>query len=39
MDKKKEVICLKGKNCTAPFCQCYLEVEKKEDEKKHIDKI
>jgi len=39
MDKKKELICEKGKNCTAPFCICYLELEKKEDEKTDTNKV
>ena len=39
MDKEKKVICLAGANCSAPFCICYLEAEKKEDEKTHNKKV
>jgi|TARA_R110000787_G_scaffold81_1_gene300 hypothetical protein len=27
---KKEIVCKSGAACTAPFCICYLEAEKKD---------
>lgn len=33
MDKKDKVICLRGDNCTAPMCGCYLEQIKKDNGK------